>query len=217
MTEYTAGILFLARDWDAVVAQLNHLDEPYQLDTVNDKWAAFFVEDEWLSSADANASVRRISHAGPLLHFASAEDQGWRMQIFHRGAELTSLNVSYELAMDMAMEEAEARNLDIESMNDDGGEGWAPLLQQVEQSEAFKAAFSAQFANVNIAPFRLFGIDDTTLQHLTRLLTPEYAMESDQPWQQVEEFRGLLSIAELTGLTFWSFDDEEDEAFDTED
>ena len=101
MSEYTDGILFLARNLNSIASFFDSLSRPYFIHTVSEKWQAFLPrhsnpEDEQLRSWMSEASKKT-----PLLYFQRPEDFGWGYNIFRDGQEVTNLWVTYDLDWNM--------------------------------------------------------------------------------------------------------------------
>jgi hypothetical protein len=109
MSEFTAGILFLAKHTDEVQVAAQELNQRYIVRKLNEEWAALFPEDSNIRRPELTYWLRKHSHLIPFLYFQHPADHGWGYNIFKDGQEVASLYLSYELDFNMWLDLAQQR------------------------------------------------------------------------------------------------------------
>jgi hypothetical protein len=201
MSEFTDGILFLAKHTDVVQVAAQELNQPYIVRKLNEKWASLFPEDSNIVKPELANWLHKHSYTVPFLYFQHAEDHGWGYNIFKNGQEVASLDINYELDFHIWLDLAEQRYPGIDvigSLDDAIAEA---LRREVANSEAYIRAVQDQFKHKNLIQLASFDIPKQSITDLDILITPERYL-SDYGFDQVEEFKETIGITEMSWLSY---------------
>ena len=93
MSEFTAGVLYLARQAAEVEKALRATGVRHVIEALNSKWKVALTADQFLTDDQTVGAVAHVSRVGPLLFFMNAEDHGWGYTVYHRGREIQAVDV----------------------------------------------------------------------------------------------------------------------------
>jgi hypothetical protein len=213
MGEFTTGVLYPRKYEPKVLIALPKSRQPYFHKNVNSEWNAFFLEDEWIETAQSLQFLLQLSSQFvPLLWFHDAEDSGWGFRLFDGGYEVSSATISYSLEVEMA--EAEFTrlypevNLHEEILeNDEVRQNYEEILNRIIRSEYFR-----QEVLKGIKRFRpnCFGrfIHAKQVQQLRSLFDLQLLTDIDEEtggsllYDSVDLFKEILGIEEMMWVNY---------------
>lgn len=136
MSEFTSGNLLLSKDRN-IIKQCNV--SSLILKELNNKWAVFFTEDNYIESEVPNYIIE-VSKECPILYFYNYEDYGWGYRIISKGEEVAKLMINYSLEDDIITEIIQQRYPEIEDIfefiydEDEGREAYEKIREEINTS-----------------------------------------------------------------------------------
>jgi hypothetical protein len=180
---------------------------------VNDEWNAFFLQDEWIETAQTMQFLLRLSaQFVPLLWFHDAEDNGWGFRLFDGGYEVTSATISYTLDVEMT-EQLLARRyptIDLEAElieNEELRLEYEDVLDQVIRSDHFRQEVWKGIARFRPQYFSRF-LTHKQVQQLRSLFDPGVLTDVDEDtgnsllYDSVDLFKEILGIEEMIWVNY---------------
>lgn len=196
MSEFTDGLLFLHENHKMAEQAAHELGQPYFIKQLNDKWSALFVE-----KMDINDWLVEHSNEFPMLYFQHPSDHGWGYRVFRDGKLVARLFVKYELSFFLWLELAEARYPHVRDVIGElDGATSNMLYDEVNNSETYRQEVAAQYASPNVEQFLAFGISESDVSYLRKVLTPEWYHE--RMFEQVQEFMRVLGITDMSWMSY---------------
>ena len=135
-----------------------------------------------------------------MLYFQHSEDHGWGYNLFHSGAEKASLDVNYSIAEGTMLELAEKTYPGVDPYGELSFETRDLLYSQVLESDGYRQEIEAQYGNVGVKEFAVFGFSLNEIVQLQEILTPEKYEQPIESLPQVEAFKKVLGIDETWQL-----------------
>lgn len=208
MSEFTDGLLVLKEHAPLAQAALADLEPSHIFKDLNDKWSAMFIDSvnmQYNPDDPTRSWALRHSSEFPMLYFQHAEDHGWEYRLFHHGQEKASLVVDYEISEGLAIDLAEQLYPGID-FYDFGGdlsfEKREALYKQVTDSDDYIQRVAAQYANLHLDEFVVFGLSNDDIDQLNQILSTEQYETSTDNVSQVEAFQNILGINEISWMSF---------------
>ncbi|MGD8189805.1 hypothetical protein ACQCN2_07465 [Brevibacillus ginsengisoli] len=213
MSEFTTGVLYPCKYEPKLLLHLSRFNQPYFHKNINEGWNAFFLEDEWLETADTIQFLLRLSnHHIPLLWFHDAEETGWGYRLFDGGAEVSSATISYELDIEMTEEILAKRYPTIEIAeevihNDKLRQEYDEVLHQVVHSDRFQQEVGKGISRFRPQSFNRF-LSHKQVQQLCSLFDVSMLTEFDDDlgssllYDSVDLFKEILGIEEMMWVNY---------------
>ncbi len=213
MSEFTTGVLYPRKYEPKLLLHLSRFNQPYFHQNINEEWNAFFLEDEWLETADTLQFLLRLSgYHIPLLWFHDAEDSGWGFRLFEGGWEVSSATISYELDIEMAEAELAKRypTVDLAEeviVNDQLRQEYNDMLNQVIHSERFREEVGKGISRFRPQYFARF-LSHKQVQQLCSLFDVNTLTEFDDElgssllYDSVDLFKEILGIEEMIWVNY---------------
>jgi hypothetical protein len=212
MSEFTAGALFLKKDTSSIQARLQELNMTHILRSINEKWSAFFIPDQFLQNQETLGQLADVSKAAPILYFMNAEDHFWGYELFADGEEGAMFRFNYELLYGMTLALFQKRYPILEESdlwtNPEQEGTYQTLEREVRGTSQYRETFLQQYAMANLDAFEKIGVAAETREALARVITPEFDGER---WDQVEAFKRLLDLEDMSWLNYDIALEEEEE------
>jgi hypothetical protein len=222
MSEFTDGILILKEHAPLAQAALADLEPPHIFKDLNEKWSAIFTDNvnmEYNPDDPTRTWALRHSHDFPILYFQHAEDHGWGYRLFYAGEEKASLDVSYEISEGLALELAEQLYPGIDFYDFYGDlsfEKRDALYKQVIESDEYIQQIASQYLNPGIGEFAAFDLSPEDISQLQDILRAEWYEKEFIGLRQVEMFKRILGINEMSWVSYHYLcrDTDEEEDYD---
>ncbi len=203
MSEFTDGILFLARHLPQAEEVVSTIGQPYILRSLTDKWGVIFPNMDNMLREEFRSWLMKASERLPLLFFEHPEDHGWGYQVFNGGKQTASLHVSYETAYHLARELAETRypaSFDVHALSH---EIWDELYEAVYQSASYAKAIRQQYQNRNFGALAVFDISASVIDSLEKTISAEDILHNRSGMlEQVQYFKQQLGIETLSWMSY---------------
>lgn len=211
MSEFTTGILYPRKFESKVLYHLTKSRQPYFHKNVNDEWNAFFLQDEWIETADTLRFLLQLSSLYvPLLWFHDAEDSGWGFRLFDGGFEVSSATISYSLDAELA--EAEFHRLypgaPIHDEEDEEmRQAYEEILDRIVRSEQFRQEVWKGITRVRPQCFGRF-VGQKQIQQLRSLFDINLLTDFDEEtggallYDSVDLFKEILGIEEMIWVNY---------------
>ena len=202
MSEFSDGVLFLKKHTDMARSALQSLNKPYRLKEINQQWSAVFVEEANPKVDPLRGWMIEQSSSFPILFFEHPEDHGWGYRVFYDGEETASLFVSYELSYSMYIDVVQNRFPDVDPHIGIEQKKARAIREAVITSDAYRQRAAAQFRNRNVEQFSHFEFSDEVLRELEQVVTIDWYLDKDKQLQQVQEFKRLTNIREVSWMSY---------------
>lgn len=202
MSEFCTGNLFLSGYTKQLQERMSGRSTAFLVDALNQRWSVLYLEDDWLQQPSTIDLLLALSQDIPLLNFNEAEDHGWGYRIFAKRRQQAQFYDDYYLEQRMVIDLAETRYPDIDVqpflyLEEEGQRVFRQLLQDVKQSQPYRAAYAKQFQRKHVEAFSYFGIAPKTMEALDHLLSPEGLQNEPLRSQEVSTFKKLADISEM--------------------
>jgi hypothetical protein len=173
VSEFTDGVLFLARDTDSLRQAAQDLSPAYPILSLNGKWEMLFPDRNAVKTTALLDWLQASSQQLPLMDFHNAEDIGWSYRLFKDGVEAASLDVNYDLDWNMMVAIFEKRHPGVDfygSINPKILEETAAINQEVRKSKLFREKVAKQYQQKNLSEFSVFNVEPAVLAELDGIL-----------------------------------------------
>lgn len=134
----------------------------------------------------------------PMLYFQHAEDHGWSYNLFHNGQEKASVNATYGLSYYLWREIAERLYPDVDPPVELDSAISQQIEQQVLTSEQYQHELKAQYTNVHLENFAVFGLTSDEIAQLENIMPSN----SEASIEQVVAFQRILGIKEMSWMSY---------------
>ncbi len=164
---------------------------------LNAEWSALLISEiscEYNIDEQVLVWVRSLSCHVPLLFIYRYSDGYWGFRIFDHGQETAQLAMSYDLEVPLVILFAEQRypeEHDIVHLFETNPQIYRGLLEEVYASQALAEIYAAQFEDKNISAFRVFDLNDETIERLDRLLSPETDLDGNSISAEFDRILGF--------------------------
>ncbi|WP_139490154.1 hypothetical protein [Brevibacillus dissolubilis] len=213
MSEFTTGVLYPRKYETKALPYLQEARKPYFHKNLNEEWNVFFLQDEWIETAETLQFLLELSSKYvPLMWFHDAEDSGWGFRLFDGGAEVTSATISYSLDIEMAEAEMLRRYPDMDLSeeilhNDEVRVEYEDVLDQVVHSERFRQEVLKGISRFRPQAFsRIIG--QKQIQQLRSLFDVNLLADFDEDtgssllYDSVDLFKEILGIEEMIWVNY---------------
>ncbi|AIG28064.1 hypothetical protein GOP56_11520 [Brevibacillus sp. 7WMA2] len=213
MSEFTTGVLYPRRYESKLIKQLPDSKQPYFHKRLNDEWNVFFLEDEWVQTAETLQYLLDLSKLGvALLWFHDAEDSGWGFRLFEGGYEVSSATISYILDMELAEIEMKRRYPDLIDPDDymkeeDLRKEYDELIDTIITSQIYRQEVQKGLSRCKPQLFRSF-LSPKQIQQLHSLFDTNILVEIDYEtgssllYDSVDLFKEILGIEEMMWVNY---------------
>jgi hypothetical protein len=213
MGEFTTGVLYPRKYEPKVLQALPKSRQPFFHQTVNSEWNAFFLQDEWIETAETLQFLLKLSgQSVPLLWFHDSEDNGWGFRLFDGGYEVSSATINYSLDMEMAESEF-ARLYPHIDLHEEIAENeevrclYEEILEKVVGSESYRQEIMKGISRVRPQCFARF-VGQKQVQQLCSLFDPQLLAEYDEEtggsllYDSIDLFKEILGIEEMVWVNY---------------
>jgi hypothetical protein len=213
MGEFTTGVLYPRKYQPKVLQALPKSRQPFFHQTVNSEWNAFFLQDEWIETAETLQFLLKLSgESVPLLWFHDSEDNGWGFRLFDGGYEVSSATICYSLDIEMAeaefsrlypqidLQEEMVENEDVRSLYED-------ILEHVVRSVTYRQEIMKGISRVRPLCFGRF-VGPKQVQQLRSLFDPNFLAAFDEEtggsllYDSIDLFKEILGIEEMVWVNY---------------
>lgn len=207
MSESTVGFVFLHQHAVVLEDKIATLNMHHKRLQLNEKWSAFFIEDEWLQQNTTISKLKDLSTSLPFLYFVNSEDYGWSYALFAQGQLQAKLDVGYDIEFNMTQAEIEKRYPHNDPHDPELHEIWQTVQAEIVASAAYQQAIDKQFHQRNTSAFRAFELTDEEIAVLEEIVS-RTGFHPDEPWDQVDRFKKALGIEEMEWKCYEYADEE---------
>lgn len=213
MGEFTTGVLYPRKYEPKVLHVLPKSRQPYFHKNVNNEWNAFFLQDEWIETAQTLQFLLQLSgQCVPLLWFHDAEDSGWGFRLFDGGYEVSSATISYSLEVEMAESEFARMYPDVDLHeeiveSDEVRQNYEDILDRIVRSEYFRQEVMKGLKRFRPHCFGRF-VGPKQVQQLRSLFDLQLLTDIDEEtggsllYDSVDLFKEILGIEEMMWVNY---------------
>jgi len=213
MGDFTTGVLYPRKYEPKVLIALPRSRQPYFHKNVNSDWNAFFLEDEWIETAQTLQFLLKLSSQFvPLLWFHDAEDTGWGFRLFDGGYEVSSATINYSLEVELAEAEFARLYPDVDLHeeiveNDEVRQNYEEVLDRVIRSHFYRQEVLKGISRFRPACFGRF-VSPKQVQQLRSLFDVQLLTDIDDEtgssllYDSVDLFKEILGIEEMVWVNY---------------
>ncbi|MCZ8519881.1 hypothetical protein [Paenibacillus caseinilyticus] len=199
MSEFTYGTAVRAEHMDKI--RKHAPNGSAAILPLSEHWVGVFTRDDG-ESGGPEEFLSTLSTECPALYFYNLEDHHWGYTLWHEGDMISSVHVSYEMETELMFKIFRERYPDKRAsflMTKEGEAVQQQIEKELAQGDNYAAALRKHFETAYPEDFKLFGLDERTVEALRELLTAESFLRGDA---RVGTFKALTGLEEFSWVRY---------------